>query len=102
MTAQLLYDTVHISLLVIKMEKIIPHKKVNLKGKMLRILGLERGFEQSFSNHDGIVSKKDSFDPFFRAGAYIISNRRKHEIELQKAMAIKESRHDTWKAGGPL
>lgn len=103
MTAQLLYDAVHISLLVIKMEKtIVPHKKVTLKGKMLRILGLDRGFEQSFSDHDEIISKKDSFDPFCRVQAYIISNRRKHEIELQKAMAIKESRHDTWKAGGPV
>lgn len=102
MTTQLPYGAVHISLIVIKVEKIVPHKKVTLKGKVLRILGLDRGFERSFSDHDGIVSKKDSFDPFFRVEAYIISNRRKHEVELQKAMAIKESRHDTWKAGGPV
>jgi len=84
------------------MEKIVPHKKVTLKGKMLRMLGLNKGFERSLSYHDGIVSKKESFDPFFRAEGYIISNERKHEVELQKAMIIKVSRHDTWKAGGPV
>lgn len=84
------------------MEKIVPHKKVPLKENVLRLLRLDRGFEGAFSNHDGIVPKKKSFDPFFRVEAYIISNRRKHELEAMKGMMVKESRHDRWKAGGVL
>jgi hypothetical protein len=34
--------------------------------------------------------------------AYLLANRRLQEIETEKAMAIAESRHDKWKAGGPL
>ena len=34
--------------------------------------------------------------------AYIISNQRLQEIETQKAMIASLSRHDKWKAGGPV
>jgi len=33
--------------------------------------------------------------------AYQLSKKRMHEIETQKALIIKVSRHDTWKTGGP-
>ena len=36
------------------------------------------------------------------AEAFIIANRRKHEVETQKAMLASLSRHDVWKAGGPV
>jgi len=36
------------------------------------------------------------------AEAFIIENRRKHEVETQKAMLASMSRHDRWKAGGPV
>ena len=38
----------------------------------------------------------------FSSDAYLLAKKRKHEIEARKAMAIFESRHDKWKAGGPL
>jgi len=34
--------------------------------------------------------------------AFIIESRRKHEVETQKGMMIALSRHDRWKAGGPV
>jgi len=34
--------------------------------------------------------------------AFIIESRRKHEGETQKGMMIALSRHDRWKAGGPV
>ena len=34
--------------------------------------------------------------------AYIIANRRLHEVETEKAMIASLSRHDKWKAGGPV
>ena len=33
---------------------------------------------------------------------FINTNKRKHEVETQKAMLISLSRHDVWKAGGPV
>jgi hypothetical protein len=34
--------------------------------------------------------------------AYIISKKRAHEIETQKAYALMASRHEKWTAGGPI
>jgi len=34
--------------------------------------------------------------------SYLIVKQRMYEIEVQKAMAILESRHQRWKAGGPV
>jgi len=34
--------------------------------------------------------------------AYLTGKRRMHEIETQKAMIIVLSRHNRWKAGGPV
>ena len=33
---------------------------------------------------------------------YECTNQRMHEIEIQKAMLVSLSRHERWKAGGPL
>lgn len=38
----------------------------------------------------------------FSSDAYLLAKKRIHEIEAQKAMLIFESRHDNWKAGGPV
>lgn len=38
----------------------------------------------------------------FNLQAHIIGKRRMHEIEKMKAMIIIESRHQSWKAGGPV
>jgi hypothetical protein len=48
------------------------------------------------SNEDRGQTKTLSSD------AYLLAKKRIHEMEAHKAMAILESRHDTWKAGGPL
>ena len=91
------------------MKWINPQRRAKLIVKVLRLLGIERGFEQPFSDQEGIVSyadsqvsKKDSSDPLFRVEAYLISGSRKREIEAQKAMVISMMRHDKWKAGGPI
>lgn len=33
---------------------------------------------------------------------FLIAKRRGHEIEMAKDMIMTESRHQTWKSGGPL
>lgn len=38
----------------------------------------------------------------FNLQVYILAKQRMHEIEGKKAMAILLSRHERWKAGGPL
>ncbi len=38
----------------------------------------------------------------FNTQAYLLAKQRMHEIEGQKAMLILLSRHERWKAGGPL
>ncbi len=38
----------------------------------------------------------------FNLRHYIIASQRMHEIEGQKAMLIALSRHERWKAGGPV
>ncbi len=34
--------------------------------------------------------------------AYMLANNRMHEIDAEKAMALVLTRHERWKAGGPL
>lgn len=38
----------------------------------------------------------------FSSDAYLLAKKHTHEMEAQKAMAVLQSRHDRWKAGGPL
>ena len=38
----------------------------------------------------------------FNLQAYVLAKQRMHELEGQKAMVILLSRHERWKAGGPL
>ena len=38
----------------------------------------------------------------FSSDAYLLARKRMYAVEAQKAMAILVSRHDKWKAGGPL
>jgi len=46
-TAQLLCISLPISfLVVIEMKRIVPYKKVSLKGRVLRIMGMSRSFEE--------------------------------------------------------
>jgi len=34
--------------------------------------------------------------------AYLLAKKRNHEIETLKAMVVFQSRHERWRAGGPL
>jgi len=38
----------------------------------------------------------------FNSAAHILAKNRMHEIEALKAMVVLHSRHERWKAGGPL
>jgi len=38
----------------------------------------------------------------FSPSGHILAKNRMHEMETQKAIVILQSRHDRWKAGGPL
>jgi len=38
----------------------------------------------------------------FNVCAYLTVKRRMHEVETEKAIIIKELRHENWKAGGPV
>ncbi len=84
------------------MKRIFPQGKTTLKGNVLRLLSLGESLEQAYTKQHEPSTKEDSFGPLFRVQASIISTRRKHEVEGQKAMAVFESRHSRWKAGGPL
>jgi len=63
---------------------------------LIRGIGMRDLNASSDANED--LRQPNSFNP----QAYIIAKQRMHEIEGQKAMIIHESRHHTWKAGGPL
>ena len=60
----------------------------------IRALGI-RGVNASSDDKEESIRPKS-------AEAFIIASRRKNEVETQKAMLASMSRHDRWKAGGPL
>ena len=84
-----------------KMKRINPQRRVSFVVRVLRLLKMNRGFE----DHVGIPANKfnhGSKQPkTFNVQAYLLANQRMHEIEGQKAMVILISRHQSWKAGGP-
>lgn len=65
--------------------------------RALRIIGDE---SKSISNLQ--VSMKELSETSLNLRAYMFAKQRINEIETQKAMSILMSRHDKWKAGGPL
>lgn len=95
---------------VMKMKRINPQRRSSLVLRMLRLLRMNRGFENPLGNQEEIVQvgipaskiDQDIKQPkTYNVQAYILGNHRMHEIERQKAMAISISRHTSWKAGGP-
>jgi hypothetical protein len=38
----------------------------------------------------------------FSSGGHVLAENRMHEVETLKAMVVLQSRHECWKAGGPL
>jgi len=45
---------------------------------------------------------KEEPTPLKRVEAFIIESKHTNEVETQKAMVIFLSRHERWKAGGPV
>ena len=73
------------------------------KEKVFKVLRLIRGsgngvFDPSQSNANQDQRQSETFN----VEAYRISNQRTCELETQKAFVISLSRHERWKAGGPL
>ena len=74
------------------------------KEKVFKVFRLFRGVGKGHFN----ASPRTDADEDLRqpnslnVQAYIIANQRKHEIETQKAIVASLSRHERWKAGGPL
>jgi len=85
-------------------KKVIDMKKLFGTIGRLKLFRLIRGVRmgdmdaslRTDSNEDREQTKTSSSD------AYVLAKKHMHEIETQKAMVILESRHDRWKAGGPL
>jgi len=65
--------------------------------KALRIIGDDFKSTPNFQ-----VSMKGLPETSLNLQAYTLAKQRMHEIESQKAILISISRHEKWKAGGPL
>ena len=65
--------------------------------KALRIIGDDFKSTPNFQ-----VSMKGLPETSLNLQAYTLAKQRMREIESQKAMLISISRHEKWKAGGPL
>jgi hypothetical protein len=74
-----------------------PLKKGSIIGKTLRLLGMNGSFEKPSSS-----LQEKSQRCSINVRAYLSADRRVQEIYAEKAMLIWESRHDKWKAGGPV
>jgi len=74
------------------------------KERVLKIFRVIRGSETpdlGVSSHAD--ANEDQGQPnTYNPQAYKAVDQRMHEVEAMKAMVISESRHDRWKAGGPL
>jgi len=77
--------------------------KGSLTRKVLQLLGIERAFVRSQGTSGGGIRMDPLKQPkTFNLQGHISAKRRMHEIEKMKAMIIMESRHQSWKAGGPV
>jgi hypothetical protein len=80
-----------------EIKRVNPSKRGSTMGKMFRLLGISQCFKEPSSSR-GEKSQARSFN----IKAYLSVGRRMQEIQAEKAMLIWESRHDKWKAGGPV
>jgi len=73
------------------------------KIKLFKVLGLTRSSgKREVCASSRVYADQEPQSNSYNVQAHMLSNQRAHEIESQKAMLISMSRHDTWKAGGPL
>lgn len=72
----------------------------NIGSKILRLIRGLRNGDVGISS-PGLESETRERSGF-NVQAYIVGKQRMHEIENEKAMLISVSRHERWKAGGPV
>ncbi|MDH5374429.1 MAG: hypothetical protein OEZ21_03540 [Candidatus Bathyarchaeota archaeon] len=76
---------------------------VRPKIKLFKVLGLTRSSgERELCTSSRVYTDQEPQSSSYNVQAHMLSNQRAHEIESQKAMTISLSRHEKWKAGGPL
>jgi len=69
---------------------------------VFKALKLFRGNEDVNASSCTDLNENPRQPETLNSDAYILSNQRMHELETQKAFVTSLSRHDRWKAGGPL
>ena len=84
------------------MKRIIPYRKSSVAIKVLRLFGMNIRSDEPLKGHRDDPAHTSDQPVTFNVQAYMLGTRRMHEIEAEKAMVILGSRHDRWKAGGPL
>ena len=83
------------------MKRIIPHRTPSLVIKVFRLFGMNIGSKEPLRSHRDDPAYMSNQPKTFNVQAYMLGKRRMHEIEGEKAMAIAESRHHRYQAGGP-
>ena len=70
------------------------------KQRVLKMFRMIRGSESvsSYTDANGEQGQLNTYNPL----AHKTAQKRMHEVETIKAMMIAQSRHERWKAGGPL
>jgi len=91
------YSTIE-EVIKMRMKGINSRKKDSTTETTLQISRTNRCGETSSIGKEEIASNIRPFG----IKAYTSSKERMYEIETQKAIIISLSRHDKWKAGGPL
>ena len=71
------------------------------KGKLFRLIrGIRMGDVDASLPMESSEDREQT--KTFSSAAHVLAQNRMHEVETLKAMAVLQSRHDRWKAGGPL
>jgi len=76
--------------------------KPKVKSGARAVLRLLRGVGKGDFSASQFKSEELKQPKTFNVQVYLKGKRRMHEIEKMKAMIIIESRHQNWKAGGPV
>ena len=84
------------------MKSIFPQRTPSFVVKLFRLFGMNIDSKEPLGSLGDVSAHMSRQPKTFNVQTYLLGIRRMHEIEAQKAMVIFESRHDKWKAGGPL
>jgi len=93
--------------MVIEMERKIFGQRSKLgstKEYVLKMFRLIHGSGKDDLNASSCTDENEDlgYSNIYSPQSYLVAKQRMYEIEVQKAMAILESRHQRWKAGGPV